>query len=94
MRVIAKLAGVGLNRNTSLRKEEEELRVALEGMRKGVERDRERVGELWSRVGALKARVGEGEKVEWAVADEEGLRQILEVSPDPNVRDCSHAKGF
>lgn len=57
--------------------------MRLEAMRAAVEANRERVGELWSRVGALKARKGEREgaldKVEWAVADEEGLRQILEV---------------
>lgn len=80
MRVIAKVSSVGVNRNTSIRQEEEALRVALESMKREVEARREKAGELWSGVGALKARRGEGERVEWAVANEEGLRQILEVS--------------
>jgi nuclear pore complex protein Nup54 len=81
MRLIAKTSAIGSNRNTGVRKEEEELRIGLEGMLKGVEQGKERVGELWSRVGQLKARkVVEGERIEWAVADEDGLRQILEVS--------------
>lgn len=64
-----------------MRKEEEELRVAIEGMAREAEEARSRGNELWSGVGALKARkANEGGEREWAVVDEDGLRQVLEVS--------------
>lgn len=63
-----------------MRKEEEELRVAIESMAREAEEARSRGNELWSGVGALKARkASEGGEREWAVVDEEGLRQVLEV---------------
>ena len=61
------------------------MRVSLEQMQSGVVEGKGRVNELWSGVGALKARKSQGGKsMEWAVADEEGMRQILEV----NIRFC------
>jgi nuclear pore complex protein Nup54 len=77
---VAKLSALSTARNSSLRKEEEELRVAIEGMAREAEEARSRGNELWSGVGALKAKkASEGGEREWAVVDEEGLRQVLEV---------------
>lgn len=79
--LIAKASALGQNRNSSIKQEEEQLRVSLEQMKNGVMEGKGRVNELWSGVGALKARKSQGGKsMEWAVADEEGMRQILEVS--------------
>jgi len=61
-----------------LKREEEELRVLLEGLGGEVERVRNRSNELWNGVGALKMR--KKELVEWSVADENGFNQILEVN--------------
>lgn len=77
--LVAKVSALSPNRNLSVRKEEEELRVGLESMTGEVEGSKGRANELWAGVGALKARKVEGGGVEWAVADEEGLRKILEV---------------
>lgn len=56
--------------------------MALEGMTRAVDEGKGRMGELWRGVGELKSRVnGSGRGMGWGVADEEGLRQILEVSP-------------
>ncbi|GAA5991807.1 hypothetical protein JCM10908_002215 [Rhodotorula pacifica] len=87
-RLIAR-AGAGLapNRSASLKRDEDELRVGLEGMKSEVEGLKARTGELWAGVGAVKARGSSGagasaeerEAAAWAVADEEGLRQILEI---------------
>jgi len=60
-----------------LKREEEELRVLLEGLGGEVERVRNRSNELWNGVGGLKLR--KQELVEWSVADENGFNQILEV---------------
>lgn len=68
------------NRNSSVRKEEEVLRVNLENMDSEAEAVREGVNSLWSGVGALRSR--QGEQVEWAVSDDEGMRKILEVSSE------------
>lgn len=82
LNVVAKISALSPNRGTGIRKEEDSLRVDLEGMKNEIESGKSRVNELWSGVGALRARRGEGGEgeIEWAVADEEGLRQILEVS--------------
>lgn len=77
--LVAKVSALSPNRNMSVRKEEEELRVGLEAMTGEVEGSKGRANELWAGVGALKARKAESGGVEWAVADEEGLRKILEV---------------
>ena len=79
----AQVGKVSPGRGAGVRVEEEELRKKLEGMRREIEVGEERGRELWSGVGAVKARKesqGRGEGgVEWAVADEEGLRKILEI---------------
>ncbi|GAA6039719.1 hypothetical protein JCM8097_001369 [Rhodosporidiobolus ruineniae] len=77
--LVAKSAALSPARNSSVRREEDELRVELEALRPEVERVKSRGNELWAGVGALKARRREEEGTEWAVADEEGLRQILEI---------------
>ncbi|GAA5861535.1 hypothetical protein JCM8547_008064 [Rhodosporidiobolus lusitaniae] len=83
--LVAKSAALSPARNSSVRREEDELRVELEGKLLGeVERLKQRGNELWAGVGALKARKreegkeGMGEEG-WQVADEEGLRRILEI---------------
>ena len=87
-RLVAKAgAGLGPMKNASVRRDEDELRVRLEGMKAEVEALKARTGELWAGVGAVKAKRahGSGEDSDvaaaasWAVADEDGLRQILEV---------------
>ncbi|KAM0752431.1 hypothetical protein T439DRAFT_324521 [Meredithblackwellia eburnea MCA 4105] len=77
--LVAKTSALSPNRNMSVRKEEEDLRVSLEAMKHDVEGISGRGNELWAGVGALKARRLEGEKTEWAVVDEDGLRQVLEI---------------
>lgn len=74
-------------KNASVRRDEDELRVMLEGMKAEVEGLKARTGELWAGVGAVKARRAHASSddteattaASWAVADEDGLRQILEV---------------
>lgn len=67
------------------RRDEDELRVRLEAVKADVDACKARTGELWAGVGAVKARRGAASSPEdveaaaWAVADEDGLRQILEV---------------
>lgn len=75
--LISKVSQLSPNRNSSLKREEEELRVLLEGLGGEVERVRNRSNELWNGVGGLKLR--KQELVEWSVADENGFNQILEV---------------
>ncbi|GAA5957072.1 hypothetical protein JCM21900_000784 [Sporobolomyces salmonicolor] len=77
--LVAKASALSPSRNSSVKREEEELRIALEGIKGEVERVRGRANEMWAGVGALKARKMEGEATEWAVADEEGLKKILEI---------------
>ncbi|KAH0831242.1 nucleoporin complex subunit 54-domain-containing protein [Lanmaoa asiatica] len=81
-------------RSSSIRPEEEALRVALEEMEEdlrrpgGMSKMRSKLNELWALVGAInaarerekKAR-GEG-AVEWTVVDEEGLKQITQILSD------------
>ena len=52
----------------------------MESMVGEVEGVKSRGNELWSGVGALRARKSAMEEKEWAVVDEEGLKQVLEVS--------------
>ncbi|BGP31538.1 hypothetical protein JCM10296v2_003308 [Rhodotorula toruloides] len=85
--LVAKASALSPARNAGIRREEDELRVELEGQVKGeVERVKARMGELWAGVGAVKARKGiaqgangDEDGAGWAVADEEGLRKILEI---------------
>lgn len=85
--LVAKASALSPARTAGIRREEDELRVELEGQVKGeVERVKARMGELWAGVGAVKARrgiaaggAGDEDGAGWAVADEEGLRKILEV---------------
>lgn len=77
--LVAKLSALSTARNASVRKEEDQLRVQLEAMVGEVEGVKSRGNELWSGVGALKARKSAMEEKEWAVVDEEGLKQVLEV---------------
>ncbi|GAA5882500.1 hypothetical protein JCM3774_006133 [Rhodotorula dairenensis] len=64
-------------------RDEDELRVRLESAKSEVDACKARTGELWARVGAVKARrpssPEDAEAAAWAVADEDGLRQILEI---------------
>ncbi|TKA52392.1 hypothetical protein B0A53_05099 [Rhodotorula sp. CCFEE 5036] len=87
-RLVAKAgAGLGPMKNASVRRDEDELRVRLEGMKAEVEALKARTGELWAGVGAVKAKRAHGSgddsdvaaAASWAVADEDGLRQILEI---------------
>ncbi|GAA5914894.1 uncharacterized protein JCM6883_002958 [Sporobolomyces salmoneus] len=80
--LVAKSSGLSSGRNQSLRREEEELRILLEGMKGEVERVRNRGNELWTGLGAVRRGRKEGERVEWAVADEQGFNQIIEVLSD------------
>ncbi|BGP24144.1 nucleoporin Nup44 [Rhodotorula toruloides] len=85
--LVAKASALSPARNAGIRREEDELRVELEGQVKGeVEHVKARMGELWAGVGAVKARKGtahgaggDEDGAGWAVADEEGLRKILEI---------------
>ncbi|GAA6061876.1 hypothetical protein JCM10212_000517 [Sporobolomyces blumeae] len=79
MDLVAKSSALSPLRNASLKRDEEELRVQLEAMRNQVEGVRNRANELWAGVGQVKARKQELEGVEWAVADEQGFKQILEI---------------
>lgn len=78
-------------RSSSIRPEEEALRVALEEMEEdlrrpgGMSKMRSKLNELWALVGAINAARERGKKaggeggVEWTVVDEEGLKQITQV---------------
>lgn len=78
-------------RSSSIRPEEEGLRVALEDMEEdlrrpgGMSKMRSKLNELWALVGAINAARERGKKaggegtVEWTVVDEEGLKQITQV---------------
>lgn len=79
--LVAKSSALSPGRNSSVRREEEELRVELEGIQGETEGVKQRGNELWAGVGGLKARRREEEASGWGVADEEGLRRILEVRP-------------
>jgi nuclear pore complex protein Nup54 len=79
-------------RSSSIRPEEETLRAALEEIdgeiRRpgGMGRIVGKLNELWALVGAVNAMRGANSKgntdgVEWAVVDEEGLNQIVQVWP-------------
>jgi len=79
-------------RSSSIRPEEEALRAALEEidgeLRRpgGMGRIVGKLNELWALVGAVNAMRGANSKgntdgVEWAVVDEEGLNQIVQVWP-------------
>ncbi|SCV70810.1 BQ2448_3572 [Microbotryum intermedium] len=78
--LVAKVSALTPSRNASVRSEEDAMRVRLESMAGDAERAQGRANELWSGVGAVKARKQAlaGER-EWAVVDEEGLRQVLEI---------------
>ncbi|KIK96889.1 hypothetical protein PAXRUDRAFT_825485 [Paxillus rubicundulus Ve08.2h10] len=81
-------------RSSSIRPEEEALRVALEDMEEdlrkpgGTSKMRSKLNELWALVGAVNAARERGRKagseatVEWTVVDEEGLKQITQVLSD------------
>lgn len=55
------------------------MRVKLEEMGKEVERGAGRANELWGGVAGVKQRALQAENEGWAVVDEEGLNQVLEV---------------
>ncbi|KAF8558659.1 hypothetical protein OG21DRAFT_1455256 [Imleria badia] len=81
-------------RSSSIRPEEEALRVALEEMEEdlrrpgGMSKMRSKLNELWALVGAINAARERGKKaggegaVEWTVVDEEGLKQITQILSD------------
>ncbi|KAG9308318.1 hypothetical protein JVU11DRAFT_12082 [Chiua virens] len=81
-------------RSSSIRPEEEALRVALEEMEEdlrrpgGMSKLRSKLNELWALVGAINAARERGKKaggegaVEWTVVDEEGLKQITQILSD------------
>ncbi|KAN0094583.1 Nucleoporin complex subunit 54 domain containing protein [Tylopilus felleus] len=81
-------------RSSSIRPEEEALRVALEEMEEdlrrpgGTSKMRSKLNELWALVGAINAARERGKKaggegaVEWTVVDEEGLKQITQILSD------------
>jgi len=79
--LVARAAALSPARAAGLRADEDALRVELERARGEVDRVRAKAGELWAGVGAVKKRKEEGDGVEWAVSDEEGLRRVLEVRP-------------
>ncbi|KAM0789122.1 hypothetical protein ACM66B_003176 [Microbotryomycetes sp. NB124-2] len=75
---------------TSLSRKEEELRIELDRLANVVERTKTRTNEMWSGVGSLKAaKSGSivssggsgsgGDGVEWAVVDDQGLKQVLDI---------------
>ena len=87
-------------RSSSIRPEEEALRVALEEIdgeiRRpgGMGRIVGKLNGLWALVGAVNAMRGANSKgstdgVEWAVVDEEGLNQIVQVWPFFRLRLCA-----
>ena len=78
-------------RSSSIRPEEEALRVTLEEMEEdlrkpgGMSKMKSKLNELWALVGAINAARERGKKagndgaVEWTVVDDEGLKQITQV---------------
>lgn len=91
-------------RSSSIRPEEEALRAALEEIdgeiRRpgGMGRIVGKLNELWALVGAVNAMRGANSKgstdgVEWAVVDDEGLNQIVQVCqrPDPATLMTNHS---
>jgi nuclear pore complex protein Nup54 len=70
-------------RSSAIRPEEEQLRSKLEEiedeLRKG--RVKAKLNELWALLGAVNASIerGRGGSGEWAVVDEEGMAQIIQV---------------
>jgi nuclear pore complex protein Nup54 len=83
-------------RSSSIRPEEEALRAALEEIdgeiRRpgGMGRIVGKLNELWALVGAVNAvrgnSKGSTDGVEWAVVDEDGLNQIVQVRPSARAR--------
>ncbi|GAA5944128.1 FG-nucleoporin NUP57 [Sporobolomyces koalae] len=80
--VVAQSSALSPGRNASLKPEEERLRIELERLQLGVEAVRNRGNELWTRVGTLRSRKLEHQAYEWAVADEHGFNQILDILND------------
>lgn len=84
-------------RSSTIRPEEEALRVALEEIEEEVRRPggtskmRGKINELWALVGAVNAARERGQKVgvdgptEWTVVDEEGLKQIAQILADQHA---------
>ena len=54
--------------------------MRVESLRDESDAVRGRGNDLWAGVGALKARRRDGESLDWAIVDEDGMRQVLEVS--------------
>lgn len=77
--LVARASPLSPNRSTSVGKAEEELRVRVESLRDESDAVRGRGNDLWAGVGALKARRRDGESLDWAIVDEDGMRQVLEV---------------
>lgn len=81
-------------RSSSLTPEEEALRVTLEEMEEDIRRPggaskmRGKLNELWALVGAVTAarergrKAGTDSQADWAVVDEEGLKQIAQILAD------------
>ncbi|KAK4047920.1 hypothetical protein OIV83_005104 [Microbotryomycetes sp. JL201] len=79
----------GSSAGSSLSRKEEELRIELDRLSGLAERIKTRTNEMWSGVGSLKAaKAGSMSKssthagtdgVEWAVVDEQGLKQVLDI---------------
>jgi nuclear pore complex protein Nup54 len=71
-------------RSSSIRPEEEELRGKLEEVEEELRRGRTKakLNELWALLGAVMAGIEKGRGSsggEWAVVDEEGMAQIVQV---------------
>ncbi|GAA6014417.1 hypothetical protein JCM11491_007046 [Sporobolomyces phaffii] len=77
--LVARASALSPARNASLKRDEEDLRIALEGIAREVERVRNKSHELWTGVGQMRSRKKELDGLEWHVADEQGFNQILEV---------------
>lgn len=86
--LVAKLGPLSTNRNASIRREEDALRIGLDKMTGEVKNLRTRGNELWSGVGALKAHhasqvhagtTANGNSAEWAIVDDQGLKQVLDI---------------
>jgi len=77
-------------RSSALRSEEEALRGKLEEIDEDLRRGRikGRLNELWALIGAIGAgsqRAGAGSEGDWAVVDEEGLSQIVQILAEQQV---------
>ena len=87
--LIAKSSSLSSSRNQSLKKDEEDLRILLEGFKNQVEFLKSKSQELWTGVGMMRSRQKEMDQLMmgggsqegggWAVVDEQGFNQILEV---------------